>query len=415
MSQDKARRKRILYVELSPGVGGAVINVLYPMVTGLDRNRYEPLVLFYWPNPYRAQLETAGITTMVFDNPMPWAHPAPVVQFQTNKVVRSVQRSNGRTSALYHALGSYVRLGYCIPQIVRLARLMREKEVDLVHINNSSVGNGRELVLAAKLAGVPVICYAQNFSQVQAADRHIARFVDRYVFCSDAIGAHYSARSRAISVKGCTIYPGVPNAEEWSRSYDASQLRREFGWAEGDFVAGSIGRLVPWKGQDVFLRAVAEVRREVPDVKGLVVGGPTDSPFYEQLLALTESLNLVDNVRFTGFRDDVPQIMASIDVLVHSSCEPEPFAAVAIEGMMAGRPVIATNAGGMPEMIEDGVTGLLVPPGDPEAMAQAILLCHRDRDRARQMATAGQQWATAELTAERHVEEFQALYHTLFA
>ena len=82
---------------------------------------------------------------------------------------------------------------------------------------------------------------------------------------------------------------------------------------------------------------------------------------------------------------------------------------------MAGRPVIATNAGGMPEMIDDGVTGLLVSPNDPQVMAQAILLYYRDRALAQQIAIAGQQKAKARFNVQRHIDEFQALYQTLLA
>jgi glycosyltransferase involved in cell wall biosynthesis len=184
----------------------------------------------------------------------------------------------------------------------------------------------------------------QGFNEFQAVDQQIARLVDQYVFCSNAIGEHCTTAGKVNPAKGCTIYPGVVDVEKWSQPYDTSQIRREFGWTDQDFIVGNIGRLVGWKGQDVFLKALAEVKREIPDVKGLLVGEPDKmdegpngepSPFYQHLLALTESLNLADNVHFAGFRSDIPEILATIDVLVHSSTEPEPFATAVIEGMMA--------------------------------------------------------------------------------
>lgn len=421
MTRSQTEKKRILYFEVTWGVGGSIINVLYPVVTNLDRGRYEPLVLFYWPNPYRERFEAVGVKTMVFEKPRSRQHPVPIAKLQKTRLIRNLQQSKGRGNALYHALGSYVRLSYCIPQILELAKLIKANDIDLVHINGGSTGPAREAILAAKLVGVPCLCYAQGFSEFQAVDRQIVRLLDHCVFCSNAIGEHYMT-CKAIPAKSCTIYPGIVDVEKWSRPYDISQLRREFGWTDRDFVVGNIGRLVGWKGQDVFLKALAEVKREVPDVKGLLVGEPDKaeegpngepSPFYQHLLALTKSLNLSDNVYFTGFRSDIPKILAAIDVLVHSSTEPEPFATAVLEGMMAGRPVIATKAGGMPEMIEDGVTGLLVPPRDPEAMAQAILFYHRDPARAKQIARAGQQRARTDFTAQRHVNEIYALYQTL--
>ena len=412
MNQNGVQKKRILFIETARGVGGSVTNVLYPMVMDLDRERYEPLLLFYWPNPYRERFESEGIPTMVFEKARSWRHPAPIARLQRNRAVENTQKKS-RRNALYHALGSYVQIGYFAPQIWELTRLIKAHKVDLVHLNKDPAVYGRAIVLAAKLARRPIVCYAQNFSEFQAADRYLARFVNQYVHCSNAIGKHCMAQGGSVPQKACTIYPGVVDVEKWSRPYDTSLVRREFGLSDEDFVVGNIGRLTPWKGQDVFLKALAEVKREAPDVKGLIVGGPTDSPFYKELLALTESLNLADNVYYTGFRDDIPQVLASVDVLAHSSCKPEPFATAAIEGMMAGRPVIVTNAGGMPEMVQHGVTGLLADINDPGAMAEAILFYYRDQDRAQRIAKAGQKRATTELSAQRHIDEFEALYQRL--
>lgn len=347
-----------------------------------------------------------------------------MTKLQQNKLVKALQGGRNRGSGLYHAFGSYVRLSYYLPQILTLARLMKASDVDLVHLNSDPTWHGREIVLAAKLAGLPCVCYAQNFSEFHAVDRHIARLIDRYVFCSNAIGEHCLRMGGANPARGCTIYPGVPDVEKWSQPYDTTRVRHELGLSAQDFVVGNIGRLVPWKGQDVFLKAMALVKREVPGVKGLVVGSPDKAEvgknghgasFHEQLLALNASLGLQDTVHFTGFRSDIPEILASLDVFVHSSCEPEPFATAVIEAMMAGRPVVATNAGGMPEMIRDGETGRLVPLKNPQAMAEAILFYYRDRARAGEIALAGKQRATGHLNAQRHINDFEALYQTLLA
>ncbi|MFZ5917469.1 MAG: glycosyltransferase family 4 protein [Chloroflexota bacterium] len=424
MIQSSTSKKRILYFELTSGIGGSIINVLYPVVTNLDRDRYEPLVLFYWPNPYRERFQAAGIETLVFEKPCSKQHPGAIAGVTRSRVIKNIKKDGGRAKALYHALGSYIRLSYCLPQILRLARLLKDRKIDLVQINGASVGPGREIILAAKLAGVPTLCYVQGFNEFQAVDRQIARLVSQFVFCSNAIGAHCTTNGLVNPEGTLTIYPGVVEVEKWVRSCDGDQLRQEFGWTAQDFVVGNVGRLVGWKGQDVFIKAIAEVKKEIPNVRGLLVGEPDrgeegpngePSPFYQHLLHLVQSLGLAENIHFAGFRSDIPEVLAAVDVLVHSSTEPEPFATAVIEGMMSGSPVIAARAGGMPEMIQDQVTGLLTRPGDPQAMADAILFYHRDRDRARNIARAGQQRAIADLTAERHIREFYELYEALFA
>lgn len=146
------------------------------------------------------------------------------------------------------------------------------------------------------------------------------------------------------------------------------------------------------------------------------MGGPDTlegQAFYEQLLALRGSLNLADNVHFTGFRDDIPRIMASLDVVVHSASQPEPSGMVVSEAMFVGRPVIATDGGGVPEIIDDGVTGLLIPLNDPHAMTQSILCLYRDRPLAKRMGTAARQKAEEQFDLRRYVGEVEAIYEAV--
>jgi glycosyltransferase involved in cell wall biosynthesis len=412
---------RILFVETAPGIGGSVTNVLYPLTTGLDRTRYALKVLFYEPNPYRARLEAAGVATQVLDNPVGKDHPPLIAAWQAKHpaLFEALRRDRGFLRQLYHGLGSYFRVGSVLPTIFRLSGLIRSCGADLVHLNRDHASTGRVVILAAKLAGARVLCYAQNFSEFQHVDRQIARWVDVYVFCSEAIGRHCIAFGGVAPQRQVTrtIYPGVAMPEVWLRNYAVREVRRSLGWSETDFVVGNIGRLVPWKGQEVFLHALAEARRMMPQLKGLIVGGEDrDSPGYgDSLKTLAYALGLDANVYFAGFREDIPALMASLDVLVHSSIEPEPFATTVIEGMLAARPIVAMEAGGMPEMIVHRETGLLVPPRDPQAMAQAIRFYAEDRERAEQMGQAARRAALSRLTTQQHIQAIEGLYEMLFA
>jgi glycosyltransferase involved in cell wall biosynthesis len=152
------------------------------------------------------------------------------------------------------------------------------------------------------------------------------------------------------------------------------------------------GRLHAWKGQHIAIDALAQLPA---DCQLWIVGGPLfgEHDFEAQLHAQVERHGLVPRVRFLGFRHDVPALMKAADVVVHASTLPEPFGRVLVEGMLAGRPVIATAAGGVAEIITDGETGRLVPCADAGAMARAVSALRADPAHAAAIAAAGNQRA----------------------
>ena len=130
---------------------------------------------------------------------------------------------------------------------------------------------------------------------------------------------------------------------------------------------------------------------------------------------MVNSLGLSDKIIFTGSRNDVPRLVAAIDVVVHASSVPEPFGLVIIEGMAAGKPVVATGAGGVLDILEDGLNGLLVPCRDAEAMARAILQIISDPDRAKQMGMAARRCVAEKFTVQHQVMAVQKLYDDILA
>jgi glycosyltransferase involved in cell wall biosynthesis len=149
----------------------------------------------------------------------------------------------------------------------------------------------------------------------------------------------------------------------------ADELRQALGLPAGPLV-GVFSRLAPWKGQHVLIEALAGL----PNVSCIVVG---DALFGEQSYAaelkqMVLERGLAERVRFLGHRSDVPKLMRAVDALVHPSIDPEPFGRTLVEAMLAGVPVIATNAGAAPDILEGGRAGTLVAPNDPQALASAI-------------------------------------------
>jgi glycosyltransferase involved in cell wall biosynthesis len=188
--------------------------------------------------------------------------------------------------------------------------------------------------------------------------------VTRYIANSAATKRNLisiGVRSRRITV----IYPPL-DLSMFDLKQHSSLTRSAFGVPASSPCFGIVGLLVPWKGQDVFLRAAKRVLEKVPEAYALVVGGaPSGGRDYaESLRHLAAELGIDDRVVFTGYRADVPDVLRLLDVVAHASVQPEPFGRVIAEAMAMGRPVVASNARGPTEIIEDARTAFVLPDDD---------------------------------------------------
>lgn len=190
------------------------------------------------------------------------------------------------------------------------------------------------------------------------------------------------------------VYNGIDSQtfDEIS-AQDATDARIGLNVLDNSFIAGVFGRLAPWKGQHIVLDALSQL----PGVCAIFVGdalfGEVD--YKNALLKRVEQGNIRERVRFVGFREDVPRLMRAVDVVVHCSVSPEPFGRVIVEAMLARRPVVASAAGGVLEIIEDGKTGLLYPPGDDVALRAHIERLRSDPALCKRLGAAGYEKAQA--------------------
>lgn len=291
-----------------------------------------------------------------------------------------------------------------------LLRLLRSGQVDVLHAH--MFGSNVWGMLLGWLARVPVRVAHEHTWAYEG--QPVRRFLDREVVArfSDAfIAVSRADQRRMIEFEGVKpedivfvqngISPVAP------RGHD---IRAELGISKHAPVVGAVGTLRAQKAIDVLIAAVAALKRSHPDVRALIVGsGDTDALELE-----ARRLGVGDSVLFLGRRDDVPDILMGLDVVLSSSdYEGSPLALM--EAMEAARPIAATAVGGVPDMIEEGVHGLLVPARDPEALAAAADRLLRDRAWARAMGERARERRRREFDLDVMVRTLESLYDSIAA
>jgi glycosyltransferase involved in cell wall biosynthesis len=263
-----------------------------------------------------------------------------------------------------------------------LAKRLRELDPDVVHTN--SLKSGYYGALAARLARKPVIWHLHDRlsdDYLPPAAVRLTRAAIRWL--PDLVICNSETTQRAAGLPETAAYPVIANPCSFT-----AQRGRRIGTVR---TIGTVGRLAPWKGQDVFLRAFATVAAVAPDLEARVIGAALfgEDDYAAELRDLARDLGIADRVTFTGFVSDVAGQLSGLDILVHSSVVPEPFGQVVVEGLAAGIPVVASNAGGPAETITDGDNGLLVAPGDVEALAGALQRLIADARLRARLSAAG--------------------------
>lgn len=255
---------------------------------------------------------------------------------------------------------------------VKVARVIRSLEIDVIHTHNT--GAMFDGVLAGLLAGVKTMVHTDHGRhfpdkwRYMAAERFLSRFLHRFVAVSDDLRDDLRHYERIPGSKLLTIPNGII-AGDFRVAIDSQTSRQELRLPREGPVIGLGARLVWEKGLEFLVRALPAVRKRYPHAVLLIAG---DGPEREALMALAHNLNVDEGVRLIGLRHDMPQILQLLDVYVMASVS-EGLPMGLLEALAAGRPIVATNVGGIPNAVAEGVNGRRVPPRDPEALATAIL------------------------------------------
>ena len=365
---------RILFVDHSAVLGGGELSL-----RDISRHyRETSTVLLLSDGPFRELLESEGVRVQIV---------------HAGSSLLTVRRDgSGRSVA---AAAELAKLTW------KLARIAGQ--FDLLYANSQKAFVVS--ALAGRLACRPVIWHLRDI----LSDAHFGHGNIRLVttlanLCATRVIANSQATASAFiaqrgrEAKVRVIHNGIDGAE-FARvtESEALEVRHQLGLGNRRLV-GVFGRFHPWKGQHVAL----EVLARLPDAHGLFVGAALfgEEDYAAHVRRRARELGLEHRVHFLGFRRDLPQLMRAVDLVLHTAEAPEPFGRVIVEGMLAARPVVAARAGGALEIVREGVTGLLVPPGDVDAFAAAVAGLLADPARRAALGAAAYERACREFSLD---------------
>src|SRR3989442_14416288 len=365
------RRTRVIHIITRLDRGGSARNTFLTAM-GHDRSTFCVGLVYGCPKTMSAN------DAALLRSDLQLLHQAGVLVFEVPTLVREI-------NPVSDALATFA-----------LWRLLRRERPAIVHTHTSKAGVvGR---LAAWLARVPVVIHTPHghifygyygpflSTLVCFAERLLARLTDRIVTLTDRGAQEHVQYKIASPQKFVTIHGGNSLSQFRSLRGNATVKRKEFGLPPEGPIIGTVGRLVPLQSHTWLLRAVPRVLAEFPQASVVLIG---DGPLLGELKELADELGITPHVVFLGTRHDIPECLAVLDLLVLPSLN-EGMGRALVEAMAVGCPVVATRVGGIPDVVADGTTGLLVPPRDDRALAEAILTLLRDRSRrAAYVAAAG--------------------------
>lgn len=382
---------RILYVDHAIETGGAQKSLL-DVLRHLDKKRFEPVLLHAPGAQWTAQAAAAGVRLREA------RLCGPIFQVRRESLQPGLL---GNLGTLLHVPGP----------VIEVLRAIRSEGADLVHSNTLKT----HLIagLAARLANRPVVWHVRDILDPGAGRRLLqaaARIMRPHVVAiSNAVMETLDTHPSHLRT---VVHNGVDLAALRPRN-DRPVVRKALGIPDEALVVITVGRLSPWKGHKTLMEAFS-LLPDVGDVRLLIVG---DCAFWEksyrhELEEFAQRQGIADRTIFTGHREDVPDLLAASDVFCLPSRN-EPFGRVIVEAMACGLPVAATRGGGVPEIIQDGHEGLLVPIDSPRELADALARLLGDSDLRRQMGDAGRRRVRERFDLRVTVDRIENIYEGL--
>lgn len=379
--------RRVLFINLTARMSGAEFSLL-GLMAGLDRRGVRPVLLLPEPGALRDAAAAQGIETILLPS---------LIRF-----------------------GEYFHF-WKLPKMFRAIRelraIIRSRGISLVHSNTpraAYIGGP-----AARLCRVPHITHVRDIGMSPFASRWKSRLIGFFsaaiVCVSHSARDFVTRRTPALAGRSMVIHNGIDLAA--LDRVGPAPVRRELGIPDAAPLIGACGRIDASKGLDTLVDAAATFAKAFPQARVLIIGEVFESrhkPFLESLQAKIAARGLGERFFITGHRPDALAAMKGLDVVVHPALCPDSLPRTVLEAAGLRKPVVASRIGGIPEILEDSVSGVLFTPGDAAALAQAVIALLRDPGKAAMMGAAARERIAALFTIERHLAAVTALYGSLW-
>jgi glycosyltransferase involved in cell wall biosynthesis len=380
----------IAYVDHALETGGAQKSLI-ELIARLDRSRFDPVLVHSEGADWVSDPALGDIRR--------------VAAFEPSAMLEA-RRDEGPARWMPHLL----RFGASAKPFAAAHKALRDIDPAVIHTN--SVKSHFLGGVAARRLRKPLIWHIRDILEGRALQflRRSAQMLRPNVIAiSEAVAGQFDGLDIPVTV----IHNGVP-LDRFAAGKPSEGLRRDLGIERHAPVVIIVGRLTPWKGHRDLLAAFAQVRETRPEAVLLVVGAVAfwDEAYETELRLLAEREGIGESVYWLGNRDDVPELLRLADIFCLPSVN-EPFGRAIVEAMAVAKPVVACRAGGVPEVVAEGETGLLVKPEAPEELTEALEALLADPKYAKAMGDAGRERAARLFDANRVADEVQTLYAKL--
>jgi glycosyltransferase involved in cell wall biosynthesis len=365
----------ILYLEHhSSIIGGGQISLMQ-LMKNLDKRKFNPILICPEKGDLAAEAKKHHIQTIFI----------PLPSLKALKVVTVFQSFR------------------------KLLNIIKKERVALLHANSS-----RSMMYAMLLRlfhRIEIIWHIRIVDKDSLFDRLFEPFANKIITNSKATARRFSWLKDQNKI--VTIYNGL-DLKSFDENNDGLKIKKELSIKDEVIIIGTIAKLQPKKGIHILLNAAPQIIKKFPSVKFLIVGDAPEAEvsYLKQLKSLIKKLNISKHVILPGFRNDISQIMKVIDIFVLTSFS-ESFGRVLIEAMAASKPIIASNVGGIPEVVTDGEAGILVPAAKVDVLAEKMNHLLQDKNLREQMGSQGRKRVEELFTIEQHVSSIEKVYSEL--